>query len=180
MSKNLKMILFLSIISSISVTILSIGNKYYLNTALDPDKVIYKLVLDKFIIKYSLTNIEEVFLENFEIIETSPNKIYISKKYNKGSIIIKNEGSGLWSIIELLIFVSPNRETLLGLNVLSHGETPGLGSLIEEEEFLQQFNGVYIRPKLDEIDGVTGATITSTAVEKIINEAISIIDERVQ
>ena len=58
------------------------------------------------------------------------------------------------------------------LAVDSSGETPGLGQRCMEEEFTSQFIGKAAPFTLgDGIDGVTGATITSTAVVEAINKA---------
>ena len=58
------------------------------------------------------------------------------------------------------------------LAVDSSGETPGLGQRCMEEEFTSQFIGKAAPFTLgDGIDGVTSATITSTAAVEAINKA---------
>jgi len=69
-----------------------------------------------------------------------------------------------------------------GVVILSHGETPGLGANAEKEEFRSQYqqaapeNGIkivkYQTPAEGEIEAMTGATITSTAVTNAVNQAI--------
>lgn len=68
-----------------------------------------------------------------------------------------------------------------GVKILSSSETPGLGKKAENAEFYTQFNGKTVsRFNLtktgafadDEIDAVTAATVTSTAVVKTVNEVL--------
>ncbi len=73
--------------------------------------------------------------------------------------------------------------TLLGMKVLESKETPGLGDKIEKStEFVSQFDGVEAPLKgvkaregtgdAHEVDMITGATISSRTVIKIINNAL--------
>ncbi|MEQ9301811.1 MAG: RnfABCDGE type electron transport complex subunit G [Cyclobacteriaceae bacterium] len=64
------------------------------------------------------------------------------------------------------------------VQVLSHRETPGLGSKITNADFLSQFVGQYpelfdLRVTKDggEVDGISGATISSRAVGEAIKTA---------
>lgn len=70
---------------------------------------------------------------------------------------------------------------LTGMEILESGETPGFGAKASEPEFKGQFSGQqaesFTAGKAEgdgqvEVDGITGATITTTAVIKAINSAI--------
>ncbi|MDF1568486.1 MAG: FMN-binding protein, partial [Spirochaetaceae bacterium] len=77
---------------------------------------------------------------------------------------------------------------IIGLDVISHSETPGLGGRIEEDWFKDQFREEQIGPDgitvrkgeggVDDdkenstVDGITGASLTSAAMEVIINNEI--------
>ncbi len=85
--------------------------------------------------------------------------------------------------ISLFICVEPDLETIKGIEVLNHTETPGLGGRITEVEFKRQFIGKKLKPKLslvrqrevvgpNEVHAITGASYTSKGVENIINEAM--------
>ncbi len=85
--------------------------------------------------------------------------------------------------ISLFICVAPDLETIKGIEVLDHTETPGLGGRITEEAFKRQFVGKKLKPKLflvkrretigpNEVHAITGASYTSNGVENIINEAM--------
>ena len=101
-------------------------------------------------------------------------------------------GTGFWALIRGILALTPDLREMTGVAFLEHSETPGLGARITEKEFRQQFKGlrataparggkiVYVggpRPRGPSdprygryVDAITGATGTSTAVEKFINE----------
>lgn len=84
-----------------------------------------------------------------------------------------------------LIFGFDNETgTLLGMKVLESKETPGLGDKIEKDQaFVSQFDGVEgpitgVKAREGtgdphEVDMITGATISSRAVIRIINNALA-------
>ncbi|MEG0026916.1 MAG: FMN-binding protein [Raoultibacter sp.] len=58
------------------------------------------------------------------------------------------------------------------VNVMENKETPGLGTKISEDFFITQFNARPAAPiGLEDIDTITGATISSKAALAAINEA---------
>ena len=62
---------------------------------------------------------------------------------------------------------------ILSLKVLEHRETPGIGSQISENDFLNQFKNQDINKQFDTI---TGATISSEAViDSIKNKALEVL-----
>ncbi len=93
-------------------------------------------------------------------------------------------GSGLWGLISGVIAVTADLDEFIGIEIVDDNETPGLGGRINEEWYKAQFDGLPIpdpgirvrmgNPDLDAgiIDGVTGATGTSLAMESIVNRAI--------
>lgn len=71
--------------------------------------------------------------------------------------------------------------TVNGYSILAHGETPGLGAKATEEGFMSQFKNKLVEefvvvktsPSADnEIESITGSTITSKAVANACNAAI--------
>jgi Na+-transporting NADH:ubiquinone oxidoreductase subunit C len=97
-------------------------------------------------------------------------------------------GSGLWGTIEGVLGVDANLQEIVGVEILNHNETPGLGGRIEEQAFRDQFNGERIgggagigmtkKGAYDydhengTVDGITGATQTSQRLKTIINETL--------
>ena len=73
---------------------------------------------------------------------------------------------------------------ILGIRVISHTETPGLGTVIAGEAFANQFYG--LRGPVEavrnpygphQIDAVTGATLSVNAVLRGVNDAWEIFEE---
>jgi len=98
----------------------------------------------------------------------------------EGYVIIER-GPGLWGVIEAAVGFSADGRVITGVDFTRQNETPGLGARISEEWFRKQFRDkrpplVAMKPEGEpsaenEFDAVTGATITSTAVMKIVNRA---------
>ncbi|GJQ57700.1 MAG: FMN-binding protein [Candidatus Scalindua sp. AMX11] len=85
--------------------------------------------------------------------------------------------------ISLFLCVAPDKETIKGIEVLDHAETPGLGGRMTDDEFKRQFVGKSVKPKLsfvrgresvgnNEVHAITGASYTSKGLEEMINEAM--------
>jgi electron transport complex protein RnfG len=97
--------------------------------------------------------------------------------------VLPAAGQGFADRIELLVGVDAAAEHVTGLYVLDQKETPGLGDFITKEKFRGQFAGkTAVRPlrvvknattNPEEIEAVTGATISSDATTHTVNEAIA-------
>lgn len=89
---------------------------------------------------------------------------------------------GFQDKVKLIFGYDAGKQTLLGMRVLESLETPGLGDKIEKDQaFVVQFEGVKTplngvrngtKSKPGEVDMITGATISSKTVIKIINTAL--------
>ncbi|MFC1860621.1 FMN-binding protein [Chloroflexota bacterium] len=95
-------------------------------------------------------------------------------------------GKGYGGNIDILIGLE-DKETIKGITIISHLETPGVGARITESAFTGEFTGVKIddvalKKNDGEIDGITGATISSTAVVNAVKatalEKIKALKER--
>lgn len=90
------------------------------------------------------------------------------------------QGMGFQDEIAAMIGVAADFNKIAGIVILNCRETPGLGNKITKDKFLRQFSdkriplSVVKRPSSlpSEIEAVTGATISSKAVSKIVNEKI--------
>ncbi|MHC4924454.1 MAG: RnfABCDGE type electron transport complex subunit G [Planctomycetota bacterium] len=89
---------------------------------------------------------------------------------------------GFQDQVRLIFGYDPRERRLLGMKVLENKETPGLGDKIEKDEsFTGQFPGRLLPLQgvkgggsggEHEVDMITGATISSRAVVRIINDAV--------
>ncbi|MDP3939059.1 MAG: FMN-binding protein, partial [Deltaproteobacteria bacterium] len=93
------------------------------------------------------------------------------------------QAPGFADMVRIIIGYDPATRTLLGMKVLESKETPGLGDRIEKDaHFVGQFEGVHtpleaVKPGAgkggpSEVDLITGATISSKVVVRIINDAL--------
>lgn len=103
---------------------------------------------------------------------------YVEAGETKG-YAVPFEGSGLWGTIRGYLGVNSQRTEMTGLVFTAQNETPGLGGRIDEEWYKEQFRGVPLVEGTpirygdqQGIDAVTGATQTSGAVLKIVNEVL--------
>lgn len=108
----------------------------------------------------------------------------------KGDVLegfaVKVAPKGFGGAIEIMVGVSKDG-ILQGVKILNHSETPGLGANAEDPVFTSQYEGKSGQLKVvkatpgaeDEIQAITGATITSKAVTAGINEVLNLIKHRV-
>jgi electron transport complex protein RnfG len=98
--------------------------------------------------------------------------------------VVKSSGQGYADKIELLLGLDPAAEKITGIFVLEQKETPGLGNKIVTDAWRGQFvsKGTDRRIAVvkggnaddpNEINAITGATISSKAVTDIINLAVA-------
>ena len=97
-------------------------------------------------------------------------------------------GPGLWGTIVGVLAVTADLSEIVGIEIVSDNETPGLGGRINEPWFKDQFRGelvddegIDVLPIAGDgdpdranglIDGVTGATRTSDSMEAIVNREL--------
>lgn len=96
---------------------------------------------------------------------------------------IPGAGPGFQDIIRLLYGYLPGERRVVGMEILESRETPGLGDKIyKDADFVANFDALSIDPQIEavkkgkktasnQVDAITGATISSKAVVRIINEA---------
>ena len=74
--------------------------------------------------------------------------------------------------------------TITGVQVLTANETAGLGAKCKDEEFVSQFTGIQSstvshtktgKTSPNEIDAISGATVTTNAVTKAVNNALAFV-----
>ena len=97
--------------------------------------------------------------------------------------VIKASGQGYADRIELLVGVDAKAETITGLFILDQKETPGLGNKIMEPAWRNQFSNKPTQQQMtavktkasatNEINAITGATISSKAVCDIVNQTLN-------
>lgn len=94
---------------------------------------------------------------------------------------IKVAPKGYGGLVEIMVGISKDGK-VSGIKILAHTETPGLGANAPEPKFSGQFKDKPTKDKLEvvkiaptkenQIQAITGATITSKAVTLGVNDAI--------
>jgi Na+-transporting NADH:ubiquinone oxidoreductase subunit C len=99
-------------------------------------------------------------------------------------------GKGLWGTITGYLAVNGNVDTIMGIEFVSHNETPGLGGRIDKNLFKDQFRGEKVPERKlmvssvksgtgdtnhenSSIDAITGATLTTNYIQVIVNDELS-------
>ncbi len=98
-------------------------------------------------------------------------------------VAFKADGGGFQGNVGVMVGLNLDYLRLKGIKILDQVETPGLGNRISEPDFEGQFKNVEITPKVEyiknrkpekpnQIQAITGATISSDAVVNNINNAV--------
>lgn len=118
--------------------------------------------------------------------EDGTHYIGLSKEAPEGVVVgyvFETESKGYGGTVKVMTGIN-TEGNITGVIVLSHSETPGLGANAEKETFRDQYQqpvanltgGIQVvkfqAPNEGEIQAMTGATITSTAVTNAVNLAI--------
>jgi len=135
---------------------------------------------------------ESIFLLDGELIAQVPEgvdtldleKVFLGydASGNPMGFAITHARFGFQDFVRVIFGYDPQAKRVLGMKVLEHKETPGLGTKIEEEPFVSEFNGVDapiegVKPDRNtgapnQVDMITSVTISSRAVIRTINERI--------
>jgi len=131
-------------------------------------------------------DIEAAFNTNFPNFDTDA--AWQTTTVNGKSVVVSPfQGNGLWGTITGVIGMSSDLQRIVGFEIVSHVETPGLGGRIDEAWFKTQFkdeyaaNGIVVKhggiggdtdPDNGVVDGITGASRTSDSIQVIVNQQI--------
>ncbi|MDD2284148.1 MAG: NADH:ubiquinone reductase (Na(+)-transporting) subunit C [Paludibacter sp.] len=117
--------------------------------------------------------------------------LYIAEVDGATKYIIPLRGAGLWGPIWGYVALNDDKNTVYGTFFTHASETPGLGAEITQADFKQQFVGKRIlndknefvsiavmksgqmAENQDQVDAISGGTITSKGVEKMLLNCIS-------
>ncbi len=137
-------------------------------------------------------HISALFSERIKDIEVGEKVLYVGYEEDGRTIqgyAFPVGGPGFWGPIQGMVGVDPHATKILGIAFYKHTETPGLGGRITEDWFTRQFKDLplhpiegdqmifYLKPAgtrgaPDELDAITGATNTSSAVEAFLNDEL--------
>jgi Na+-transporting NADH:ubiquinone oxidoreductase subunit C len=115
--------------------------------------------------------------------------LYECEKDGKMLYVVPMVGKGLWGPIWGFVSVEDDFTTIYGAKFDHKTETPGLGAEIKEDFFTEKFDekkladkgkyfevlkGGSVPSEPNQVDGITGGTITSKGVEEMMNRTFDI------
>lgn len=169
MKETIKLGLILLVISVVSAGVLAVSNN------LTKDQIAAQAMAG------SIAALDEIFGEGKEfkysekqdaIIESNPAVVEVFEAYEGESLVgyaIKSITKGFAGDVMILTGFSTDSQ-VLGMRVLEHGETKGLGSRAADPEYTSLYVGKDANSEVV-VDSISGATVTSKAVLSGVNAA---------
>ena len=118
--------------------------------------------------------------------------VFVAQANGEAKYVLPVTGRGLWGGLWGYIALNADKKTVYGTYFYHESETAGLGARIGERWFQEQFNGkpVFAEGNTEtvelkvvkagaskaetEVDGVTGATLTSVGVSDMVQDGLSV------
>jgi electron transport complex protein RnfG len=188
MNETLKLGLILFIITAISASVLAISNDITAPKIAEADRLKDKLAKEEILPQGDkFDSLDENKLKEIQDIDSNILEIY--EGYNGNDVIgytVKTKAKGYGGEIELMVGISTEGK-ITGINILNHGETPGLGANATKSYFLDSFKNKSVEndltaskdPKGDnEVQALTSATITTNAVVDGVNSVREIYNSK--
>lgn len=180
LKETLKLGLILFIITAVSASVLAVSNNITAPRIAEADRIANDLAKQEVLeVAEDFNILDEGKLK--EVAGSNSNIIEINEGYNKKNQLVgytfKTKIKGYGGEIELITGISTEGK-VTGINILNHGETPGLGANATETYFTDSFKNKSVDnelaavkdPKEDnEVQALTSATITTTAVVDEVN-----------
>ena len=173
----LGLLLILSVICSASLAYVNIKTEPVIRRNAEQKRMM--TVLNVFGVTYDPTNPSSLRnTYDSRITEGTERGFTVFREKETGQTAIELSGGGFQSTIAVVVALKD--DTISGFRVVSQNETPGLGSRITEEPFQKQFIGKKVSGGISytksgnagdsEFDAVTGATESSKALSRILND----------
>jgi len=144
-----------------------------------------------FPVNTSAEQLVEIFNANIREQNLGEQSIYVySPTEAEGeteAVAVRFSGRGLWGPIKGFLALEADFRTIRGITFYEQEETPGLGGEIASAKFREQFAGKSIaddsgkvgiiikttdKPARNQVDAITGATMTCDKVEVMLNTVI--------
>ena len=129
-------------------------------------------------------------IEASKMIDQKTFPVFIANINGQKKYVMTAYGAGLWGPLWGYIALNDDKNSIFGADISHAGETPGLGAEISTPHFCSQFANkqlfknnefksiAVVKPGKtvqgqDYIDGISGGTITSVAVEHMIKNSLN-------
>jgi Na+-transporting NADH:ubiquinone oxidoreductase subunit C len=163
------------------------GERVEANERLSFEKAVLSVLPEMYESGLSRLELHKIFTEAISAPDGSSGSAYTMKQDGKViAYALPISGRGFWAPIKGVIGIKADKKTITGIAFYQQNETPGLGAEITKPVFTEQFRGKLIssrgapvnikRPGTElgnsDVHAVTGATQTSTRLEKLINDGL--------
>lgn len=196
MKENVRTILFAFVLSVVAAGLLT-GMKVMTSSRQEANKLAYKRENILRILAIDMPGeptaeqVNSLFEANIVAGQMSGSEVFKYVADGKVlAVVVPFEGPGLWNKIKGYLVLDENMTTIKGITFYEHEETPGLGGEIEQKWFRKQFEGKpfkdasgnlaikIVKPGMkkndNDIDGITGATITGDKVQAMLENVAKI------
>lgn len=109
---------------------------------------------------------------------------YLMNESKVAGLAIEAPGTGGYGgDIVIMIGVDVESDQIIGLEIIQHSETPGVGSKVEKSSFRKQWKGLIINKSMKltsqggQIDAISGATYSSKAVVNGTNQIVDLVND---
>ncbi|MDF2593871.1 MAG: RnfABCDGE type electron transport complex subunit [Clostridia bacterium] len=168
------------------ITAICVGLLGFVNTMTTPIIAHNKEVSEQAAMKELIADADD-FTKVEDIEDEKITELYVANGGGQAiGTVVKMMPNGYGGPITVLIGLNTEGQ-IKGVKILSHAETPGLGANATADSFLGQFIQktpplavVKSTPKDNEIEAITGATITSSAVAESVNDAAQYVQDHKQ
>ena len=122
-------------------SILLVGADWLTKNRIDANQeaLLKSVILDANSIEYTFQEIHDVF-EN-EIVTYDLENVRLYQSTSTNNISYEFIGNGVWGEIRGIITLDSNFKTIVEISILEQEETPGLGGVGAEREYLENFVG---------------------------------------
>lgn len=182
-------IMFTLIVTAVTIFLLAGIN--YLTAdaiALNEETALRSTILYVFNIDFptgDAEKIEEIFNEHVKAKQVGEKTIYYIEEGDEiVAYAFPVDGVALWGSVKAYVAITADYSEILGMDFVSHSETPGLGGRISEDWFKEQFRGLKLEDREGgeyiiyrpapggNVDSISGATLTSKAIKDLLNNGI--------
>lgn len=195
MKNNIKTAIFAVVLGIVCSSILTVANFYMApfreaNEKAEEIMNLFTVLSVPYEPKANAKTLVEIFDNNIRHTEVGELSFYEYVKQSDDQesvmgIAVFFAGSGLWGPVKGVLALEPDLVTIKGIRFYQQEETPGLGGKIGSVEFQEQFINKKIISKdgepefmitkpgeakaINEVDGISGASMTSDRVQVIID-----------
>jgi len=178
MNEMVKMVVVLTVLASVAGGVLAAVNQGTASQIEAQQLEFVKGPAIKTILEGSSNNPIE---DRFKLTVDEEEKSFFVGKFDgqANTIAFEAFGKGYGGDIGVMVAFNLNTDKVVGASVTIHSETPGLGALVKDKpDFVSQFNGLSVTESVSvtknggQINAISGATITSSAVCKAVDKTL--------